>query len=466
MKAASIVIGIAALILVGVFVRSLIVAPPLAAPVHTGVAESAATVTPPLPQRSAETGNAVQPLQSPAPAAPVATSEKTTAQSTPQAPKTTPPPAAAQLPYAIVGTDVTTYYGNSGIIAQPTPGAAFYGQDATYELDPPSYTNNGNGTITDNITGLMWQQNMGQPMTLADAEAEAKSSTLGGYHDWRVANIKELYSLIVYTGEVKGTMPVRPFIDTAYFDQPSGGTGTAIGDRPIDAQTLSATPSVALTMGNNQSTFGVNFVDGHLKAYPDISPTTHQENLKYYRLVRGDTSYGVNDFVNNGNGTITDRATGLMWQQEDSGTGMDWEHALAYCEDLSLAGHSDWRLPSAKELESIVDYSRSPETTDSAAINPMFQTTQITDPDGTKDYPFFWSATTFLNSATTGDEAAYVAFGRSVGKLANGTLVDAHGAGAVRSDPKTGNPADYPQYFGPQNDLRRVFNFVRCVRTS
>lgn len=378
---------------------------------------------------------------------------------------TTLPTVSTALSYPIAGTGVTVYFGANGIIAAPTSGAAFYGQDATYDLNPPAYTDNGDGTVTDKVTGLMWQQNMGSPMTLAQAEAEAKTSTLGGYHDWRVANVKELFSLILYTGVVRGNTPVTPFINTSYFVQPAGGTGTAVGDRSIDAQTLSSTPSVAKTMANDTSIFGVNFVDGHVKAYPVVNPATGAASLKYFRLVRGNPSYGVNTFVDNKDGTVTDRATGLMWAQDDSGKGMDWEHALAYCEGLALAGQNDWRLPSVKELESIVDYTRSPETTHTAAIDPLFKTTQITDPDGTKDYPYFWSATTFLGSAQAGDMAAYVAFGRSIGKLANGTLVDAHGAGAVRSDPKSGTASAYPKYLGPQNDLQRVFNYARCVRT-
>ena len=80
------------------------------------------------------------------------------------------------------------------------------------------------------------------------------------------------------------------------------------------------------------------------------------------RLVRGNTDYGKNAYVNNGDGTITDTATGLMWLQKDSGTAMTWQQALAYAEASTVDGYSDWRLPNAKELQSIVDYTRSPDT--------------------------------------------------------------------------------------------------------
>ena len=117
------------------------------------------------------------------------------------------------------------------------------------------------------------------------------------------------------------------------------------------------------------------------------------------RCVRGE-SYGVNDFVDNGDGTITDQATGLMWAQADSGSGMDWEHALAYAQTQNAAnylGHSDWRLPNTKELQSLVDYTRSPGATDPAnvgpAIDPLFSCTAITNEAGDADYPWYWTST-------------------------------------------------------------------------
>ncbi len=58
----------------------------------------------------------------------------------------------------------------------------------------------------------------------------------------------------------------------------------------------------------------------------------------------------------NGDGTVTDFDTGLMWQQSDDNTTRTSAHANTYCAGLSLAGKTDWRLPEAKELISIVDY--------------------------------------------------------------------------------------------------------------
>ena len=148
-----------------------------------------------------------------------------------------------------------------------------------------------------------------------------------------------------------------------------------------------------------------------------------------------------NKFVDNKDGTITDETSGLIWQQKDSGKGLNWEDALSYCEELSLAGYEDWRLPNAKELQYIVDYSRSPDTTNSAAIDTIFDISTITNEAGELDYPMFWTSTTHVNSRN-GASAAYVAFGRAMGNM-NGKWMDVHGAGAQRSDPKDGDPNNF-----------------------
>ena len=70
--------------------------------------------------------------------------------------------------------------------------------------------------------------------------------------------------------------------------------------------------------------------------------------------------YGENNFRDNGDGHHYRPGHRLMWMQDDSGYGMEWQDALKYCEDLTDAGHTDWRLPDAKELQSIVDYTRMP----------------------------------------------------------------------------------------------------------
>ena len=64
--------------------------------------------------------------------------------------------------YPVVDTGQDHCYGNSGEIACPISEERFYGQDAQYKGHSPAYRDNGDGTVTDLITGLMWQKGMGE----------------------------------------------------------------------------------------------------------------------------------------------------------------------------------------------------------------------------------------------------------------------------------------------------------------
>jgi hypothetical protein len=377
---------------------------------------------------------------------------------------------AGLVSYPIVDTGQAKCYDNTLEIATPGPGQAFYGQDAQFTGNQPAYQDNGDGTVTDLNTGLMWQQDPGSKKTYSEAVSGAPSCRTGGYSDWRLPSIKELYSLILFSGldpdpNGNNASGLIPFIDTSYFVFNYGDTNA--GDRIIDAQYWSSTQYVSTTMDGDATVFGVNFADGRIKGYPRDIGRLGGPSTKFVLYVRGSNGYGGNDFRDNGDGTVSDDATGLMWSQGDSGSGMDWEQALAWVAEKNVEnylGYSDWKLPNTKELQSIVDYSRSPDTTSSAAIDPFFTCTSITNEAGQVDYPYYWSGTTHAGMRE-GSYAAYVCFGRAMGYM-NGRWMDVHGAGAQRSDPKAGNPTDWPNGHGPQGDAIRIFNYVRLVRDA
>ena len=434
----------------------------------------------------------------------------------------------AAQPYTIVDTGQTKCYDNRNEIAPPKPGQPFHGQDAQHRGPQPSYKLSADGlTVQDNITGLTWQRspdtnsdgvlNSSDKLTLKQAKtlpAKLNTAKFGGFNDWRLPTIKELYSLIIFSGVDSGpgadTTRVTPFIDTKYFKFAYGDVRA--GERTIDSQWATSTLYVA----NTNQMFGVNFADGRIKGYGTSMPGRPDKTF-FAICVRGNPNYGKNDFHDNGDGTITDRATGLMWAKADSGRGMNWEAALAWVQQGNAEkylGHSDWRLPNAKELQSIVDYARSPDTTGSPAINPLFSCTQITNEVGQADYPYYWTGTTHATTIAGGN-AVYIAFGRAAGwptgvpghgggpgrrgpgrggpppggpggpggprpdgpgiggppefdrpssSSVSYHFTDVHGAGAQRSDPKTGDPANFPHGRGPQGDVIRINNFVRCVR--
>ena len=391
----------------------------------------------------------------------------------------------------IADTSQTNCYNNTTNITSPSVGQPFYGQDAQYNGQQPSYTLSGNGlTVYDKNTGLTWQRT---PDTTGDgtitasdkltwAQAQARPAALnaiscGGYNDWRLPTIKELYSLINFMGTDPGAgstaSTLTPFIDRTYFV--FGYGDTTAGERVIDAQYASSNLYVSKVMLGDPALFGVNFADGRIKGYDLVNTISGPGDAVFYvQCVRG-AAYGTNDLVDNGDSTITDRATGLMWCKADSGTGLNWQQSLTWAQTKNAdnhLGHNDWRLPNAKELQNLVDYTRSPDTTSSAAIDPLFTCTGITNEAGTADYPFYWTGTTHISSDGTGANAIYIAFGRALGYMTMphnptiGAWLDVHGAGAQRSDPKAGNPADYPKGRGPQGDAIRIYNYVRLVRTA
>jgi len=375
--------------------------------------------------------------------------------------------AAVVGSYSIVDTGQSVCYNASGEeIGYPAFGDPFSGQDAQYLGHERSYEVNGDGTVSDRVTGLMWQHGcVEDKLTHEEALAMAESFDLAGYDDWRLPSIKELWSLFLYSGKTGFTEDSSiPFIDTDVFPFEYGRTSE--GERFIDAQYLSSTVYAGTTMNGSRTVFGVNFADGRIKGYPMYGKTY------YVKFVRGNPNYGENRFRDNGDGTVTDDATNLMWMKADSGSleggasgdgTMTWEEALAWAESLEYAGYDDWRLPNGKELQSIVDYTRAPDAEDEEkrgpAIDPVFETSEAQS--------YFWTGSTHVE-ARGGEKAAYVCFGQAFGYMQDASGIyqklDVHGAGSVRSDPKSGDPAEFPYGRGPQGDDIRIYNYVRAVR--
>ncbi len=325
-------------------------------------------------------------------------------------------------------------YDIQGEIDCPSAGEAFNGQDAQYKGTEFNFTENGNGTVTDNNTGLSWQQiPSDQPYSWADAQDYCKSLELAGSDQWRTPNLKELFSISNFTTG-------WPYINTAYFQLVS------TPDLKQQQYWSSNYYQVGTTHGGLPSAFGVNHGTGHIKAYPDGRDGASIA-AKYVRCVQG-KEYGLNTFHDNQDGTVTDKATGLMWMQEDSLVDLNWQEALAYAglkNTEKYLGYGDWRVPNVKELQSIVDY-----TGVYPAIDARFFI--ITDQDA-----YFWTSTSaYVSPQNPGYYYAwYVAFGYAV----DASGEDMHGAGAVRFDTKVmGGPAG--------EESERIYNYVRLVRDT
>ncbi len=218
--------------------------------------------------------------------------------------------------------------------------------------------------VRDNVTGLIWEVKTDDG-SIHDKDntyvwwnaqdifiATLNSTQFGGYSDWRMPTVKELSSILDSSIPYPG-----PTIDTVYFPN----------TRSFDYWS-STTIAGVLYMA-----WVVRFSNG-------LVDDGNKSNSFCVQAVRGGQSGSFGNFVDNDNGTVTDTATGLMWQKDTAPGTYTWQQALLYCESISLADYHDWRLPNRNELQSIVDYN-----TYDSSIDPLFSIVRST----------YWSSTTY-----------------------------------------------------------------------
>ncbi len=157
--------------------------------------------------------------------------------------------------------------------------------------------------------------------------------------------------------------------------------------------------------------FGIPGTYGAGSANPAPAPVRKTGQTASYRAGDdGDLEPGAPwpspRFVNNGDGTVTDNLTGLMWLQNASAFGFkDWNTAIDTCDGLVFADYDDWRLPSLAELESLVDFSQSQPIVPAGHPFTGVQSS------------YYWSGTTY---AADTNRAWYVYFYSSGNVFADG----------------------------------------------
>jgi formylglycine-generating enzyme required for sulfatase activity len=240
------------------------------------------------------------------------------------------------------------------------------GEDSDLILNPPSFTDNGDGTIIDYNTGLMWQKTDGGEMTFESASAYCENLVLGGYSDWRLPTGSELFNINQFD-------KINPALNTTYFTKTTAEYWWTSEVRADDATRVWVTNA-----------------GGGIGAHPK-SETKSAGGSKYFhaRAVRNafSASFSVQHFTDNNNGTITDNYTGLVWQKIQSPNTLTWEEALAYSSTVTMDGKSDWRLPNIREIQSLNDVS---------LIKPSFNKTWFPNVVSGN----FWSSTTLIQDNT------------------------------------------------------------------
>jgi hypothetical protein len=315
-----------------------------------------------------------------------------------------------------------------------------------------SYTDNGDGTVTDNNTGLIWEKKgdsgdlhdkdnvyywsgNGSQETIWDwlDDVNAEGGTgYAGHNDWRIPNVKELQSIVDYNIPDPGLRINPTFGPTVAFNYWSS---TSHGLYPTSAWGVAFGGGDVPEGSDKSNSLFVRAVRGGYGTPPPLCAFPASGQTTAYTADKNDGIAGevaVPDdgtvqagatlsYTDNGDGTVTDNNTGLMWEKKtnrdeitnfanlhDSDNTYYWSSGSEdtiwdWLDDVNAeggtgyAGHNDWRIPNVKELGSIVDYNI---LYPGPVINPIFgpttahgwwsSTSYATAPSDAWDV-YFWS---------------------------------------------------------------------------
>jgi uncharacterized repeat protein (TIGR02543 family) len=339
----------------------------------------------------------------------------------------------------------------------------------------PRFKDNGDGTLTDNLTGLMWLKDGDCIVSSGYASANPSVAwlqefdfvdklnngafnngafhnitgyTTAKYNDWRVPNVNEMESL------VKADSGQYSWLNASGFANIKGD--------------LYATSTTAA--GNTGSLWVIQMLCGSIsekdKGYVGcyVLPVRGVSNgparvwqtgqsISYAPGDDGDNAqYGYDAswdpqarFIDNNDGTVTDTLTGLMWTKNTPNVWGNWSSVLTGVQSLNgsnYLGHSDWRLPNRKELRSLVDYSQySPPLPAGNPFNHPVADFWTSSRDTVHSNNFWYIEMAAGNEQYTLNNSAYMAWpvrGDSSAPSPRNTLTinkAGDGAGTVTSDP-------------------------------
>ena len=229
-------------------------------------------------------------------------------------------------------------YATSGTMTCPASGEDFFGQDAQYATSgsctPQSFTVIETGIENENIvqdhnTWLQWQQTPStETFTWGEAVAHCKNLDYGGYDDWRLPTPNEFLTIV-------DNSKYYPAVDTTYFvNMPAS--------------------SFFWTSKDYDSSKAFYFYSYGNIYYASTSNTYRAVCVRGNELLTGSFTSST---AGNGDITVTDSLTGLIWQKTYV-SGKNWHDALEYCENLDYAGYTDWKLPNKNELASLLNHDK------------------------------------------------------------------------------------------------------------
>jgi len=334
----------------------------------------------------------------------------------------------------------------------------------------PRFADNDDGTITDHLTGLVWLKKADCLGALSWQDALKKCSTLASGMcgltngsrpgDWRMPSILELQSLLSKAHPLI-SLPDR--VGTGHWSEGDPFTSVRLGywsstsysPDPADVWLLDMRQlnGSLWHISKRQTDYYIYtwplLVRRDERAPPTVRATGQIECHDAYGKAidckgtgqDGDTRPGVAwpipRFKDNGNGTVTDCLTGLVWLKDPTCPGvMNWEEALRFCRQLAAgkcglrdsSNIGDWRLPSVNELESLVDLRFSKPCLANTSGQGQWSEN---DPFSGADYRSFWSCTAFLTGNIVTD--IYTVSFRQYGHSVSNKMHGRHGVWPLRN---------------------------------
>ncbi|MFN2425505.1 MAG: DUF1566 domain-containing protein [Candidatus Binatia bacterium] len=326
--------------------------------------------------------------------------------------------------------------------ATPTPCAGTAQDGELQKGIARSFTDNGNGTLTDNATGLMWEKlsddgsihDKDTAYTWANAFAvkiaNLNTNNFGGHNDWRLPNRFEMETMIdehesdpLVHAAFKG--PCTPGCDVTSCSCTATGdffwSSTTVETLNTNAWRLQ-TDNADMNPGLKTNTRRVRAVRGEPAGCQVTNAVPKTGQTECYNTAGsliscagtghdGDIQRGVaSSYTDNGDGTITDNLTGLMWEkQSDNGDIHDkdntytWANAfaskVATLNSGSFAGYGDWRVPNRKELDTLVNLGAVNPSAYAAFNSGCVPTCTVTTCSCTRS-SVYWSSSTYQDFPT------------------------------------------------------------------
>lgn len=274
------------------------------------------------------------------------------------------------------------------------------GRDRRFgEPDDRRFRDNGDGTVTDEATGLMWQKETNHRMAPKEAEIYISQMELGGYRDWRLPNIKELNTILnldvdkdnwffdvfpVPENEAMLHYSACSLFERHYawvtnftygYDGYYGGRDTPLLSRAVRyagvENSLSPVRNFTITHTGQKTAFDLK---GREVAADRIW------GLDAQRVWQAQSFESVNE-----GRAVKDLETGLIWDNAHDDLELTWKDAKEYIiglNDGNYLGRNDWRLPGREELRSIVCYDDGHPAVDTAfftSVRSAYYWTGVTD---------------------------------------------------------------------------------------